>query len=43
MNTVMEKATGILKEIWSPTNNVHIPSRYWSYVGRNKVGPVQEG
>jgi hypothetical protein len=37
MEAVMEKATGIPKEIWSPTNNVHIPSRYWSYVGKERI------
>ena len=31
MDTVVEKATGAVKrELWNLTDNVHIPSRYWT-------------
>jgi hypothetical protein len=43
MDTVIEKTTGTPKKIWSITNNIHIPSRYWSYVGIRRKNRTPKG
>jgi hypothetical protein len=37
MDSVAAKATGVEQELWNPTDNTHIPSRYWSCKGKQRI------
>jgi hypothetical protein len=37
MDTVIALATGIPTKLWSLKDNVHIPSQWWSYVGKVRI------
>jgi hypothetical protein len=37
MDLVVEKATGVKRELWNLTDNAHTPSRYWSFIGKQRT------
>ena len=36
MDSVVAKATGVDQKLWNLTDNTHIPSRYWSFKGKQR-------
>jgi hypothetical protein len=47
LDDVVEKATGVDQKLWNLTDNLHIPSKYWSFKGKqraqNKSKEEEEG
>jgi hypothetical protein len=37
MDSVVEEATGVQRELWNLTDNVHTPSRDWSSIGKQRI------
>ena len=37
MDSVVAKATGVDTKLWNLTDNTHIPSRYWSFKGKQRI------
>jgi hypothetical protein len=37
LDSVVAKATGVDQKLWNLTDNTHIPSRYWSFKGKQRT------
>ena len=37
LDDVIEEATGVDQKLWNLTDNLHIPSKYWSFKGKERV------